>query len=836
VTDATGRFRRLSRQARARLRRHPISAGILGLLLLGLLSLAWPLPPTADAPGGVVSLKITDRSGQVLREIRPDGRGRPVPLADVDTSVLAALVATEDRRFYRHPGVDPLAVLRALRSNLREGRVVSGASTLTMQVARRLRNSHDRGWWDKIVEAHLAVRVDLRWTKERILSAWLNRVPYGNHTHGIEAAARLYFGKRAIDLTRAESAFLVGLPQSPSRYDPFRHLDRARQRQRTVLNAMARAGDLSREEADRLASLPLDLNRPRQVFRAPHFTEWLRVQRSLDDPDRRASGSGSATPVELRTTLDARLQHAVQQQVRSHMQRLDGDRVTNAAVVILENRTGAIRAYVGSADFWNDDIAGQNDGVRMRRQPGSTLKPFVYARALDTRMHTAASILPDIELNVPDAGGAFTPTNYDGTLHGPTPLRDALANSYNIPAVRVAQRLGAGDVLRTLRDAGLTSLDREPGHYGVGLTLGNGDVRPLHLARAYAGIARGGTLPGLRSVLWSRTTDGDTIRVPGDAARPMNLSPGALRIVTDILSDPYARAEAFGRHGPLDFPFPVAAKTGTSKDYRDNWTAGFTPDYTVVVWVGNFDGSPMRRISGVTGAGPLFHAVVSHLGPGGAFPDPSTAGLQSVEICPASGRRPGTFCPTKRAEWFLPGTAPAEGDTCDVHRRIAIDERSGLLATQATPAEVLRKRVYTVYPPRYHPWMREHGIPLPPDISHEAARSGSPDTPWHTTDRLDIQYPVSGTNFHLDPVLRDTFQRVHLRGTVPGTWHDVHWIVDGERIPGDYRDARWRLEPGRHTIHLRAIGPGGTRYRSRQAAVTVHDTPRTAGWAQNEAP
>ncbi|NBC85970.1 MAG: hypothetical protein GVY25_07235, partial [Bacteroidetes bacterium] len=276
--------------------------------------------------------------------------------------------------------------------------------------------------------------------------------------------------------------------------------------------------------------------------------------------------------------------------------------------------------------------------------------------ALDTRLHTAASILPDIELNVPEAGGAFTPTNYDGTLHGPTPLRDALANSYNIPAVRVAQKLGAGDVLRTLRDVGLTSLDREPGHYGVGLTLGNGDVRPLHLARAYAGIARGGTLPGLRSVLWSRTTDGDTIRVPGDAAQPMNLSPGALRIVTDILSDPYARAEAFGRHGPLNFPFPVAAKTGTSKDYRDNWTAGFTPEHTVVVWVGNFDGSPMRRISGVTGAGPLFHAIVSHLGPGGTFPDPPTAGLSSpARLRPRATRAMCTGAsPSTSGPAFLP--------------------------------------------------------------------------------------------------------------------------------------------------------------------------------------
>jgi penicillin-binding protein 1C len=771
---------------------------------------------------------VTDRYGTLLREIRPDGRGRPIPLAAVDSSVLAALIATEDERFYRHPGVDPIAVARAAWSNLSQGRVVSGASTLTMQVARLLREKQSRSAWDKLMEMHLAVRIDLLWSKNRILETWLNRVSYGNQTHGIEAAAQLYFGKSALDLTLAESAFLVGLPQSPTRYDPFRHVERARARQQRVLKAMVEEGSLTDQEADRLAALPLDLNAPQHVFRAPHFTEWLRVTRGLDDPERAASFPGGSPPVELRTTLDARLQHTVAGLVRTHVRRLDIENVSNAAAVVLDNQTGAIRAYVGSADFWNENQAGQNDGVQMLRQPGSALKPLTYARALESRSHTAASVLPDIELNVPRAGGAFTPTNYDGTLHGPTPLREALANSYNIPAVRVAQELGAGEVLSTFRGAGLTALDRAPEHYGVGLTLGNGEVRLLHLARAYAGIARGGIRPGVHPIQWTRTARGDTLTAPPSPARSIHLSPGTLRIITDILADPHARAEAFGRHGPLEFPFPVAAKTGTSKDYRDNWTAGFTPEYTVVVWVGNFDGSPMRRVSGVTGAGPLFHDIVSHLGPGGTFSDPARHGLKRVSVCPASGQRPGAHCPAPRGEWFHPGTAPT--DTCSVHQRHRIDRRSGLLATDDTPDAVAENRIFTVYPERYHPWMREEGLPLPPSITHADARSASTDTAWTVTERLQVQYPLPGMDFHVDPVLRDSFQQVHLRATAPPTWHDVHWHVNGRRIDEPYEEARWRLAPGRHTLRLRAIGPDGTRYRSRSATVTVHDLPATAGW------
>jgi len=815
-------------------RRRPRVSGLAASFLLGLLSLLWPLPEAAEHPADVVSVQVTDRHGTLLREIRPDGRGRPVSLSAIDPSVRAAVIATEDRRFDRHPGVDPIAIMRAAWSNWTNQRIVSGASTITMQVARLLRGRSSRGWSDKLAETHLALRLELRWSKDRILAMWLNRVSYGNRAHGIEAAARLYFGKSALDLTRTEAAYLVGLPQSPTRYDPFRHPERARDRHQHVLDAMLRAGDLSPADRQRLGRLPLDLRSPEQVFRAPHFTERIRLQHSLDAIATNGSNAKNGSPglVEVRTTIDAQLQRTVQGLVRGHVKLLARDGVSNAAAIVIENTTGAVRAYVGSADFWDATAGGQNDGVRMLRQPGSALKPFTYARALDTRRHTAASVLPDIEAHIPETGGAFVPTNYDDAYHGPVPFRDALANSYNVPAVRLAQELGAADLLETLRGAGFSTLNRPPDHYGAGLTLGNGEVRLLDLARAYAGIARGGMRPPFRSVAWSRTVGGDTLVAAPSPPEPMPLSPAALHLITDILADPEAREDAFGRGGPLDLPFPAAAKTGTSKDYRDNWTVGFTPAHTVAVWVGNFDGSPMRRVSGITGAGPLYRSIMMHLGPGGTFPSPEVAGLEAADVCPASGHRPGTHCPASRREWFMPDTAPH--DTCRVHRVVPIDTRSGLLSDGATPSRHVEQRRYTVHPEIYHPWMRDHGLPLPPRMTHADATAPTAGAAWQATDRLQVHVPTATAQFYIDPVLRDAFQQLHLRGTAPDHWHDVHWTVDRERLPGDFREARWPLSTGAHRISLRAVGPDGTRYESRASTIRVHDVPETAGRASAE--
>jgi penicillin-binding protein 1C len=769
-----------------------------GLLLA--LSLAWPLPEAARPGAGVTHVRVTDRGGGLLREVHPDGRARPVTLDVIHPAVLHALLATEDRRFWRHPGVDPLALARAASQNVREGRVVSGGSTLTMQAARALRGASGRGLADKVVEAHLALRLEARLSKGEILALWLNRAPFGNRAYGIEAAAETYFGKAARDLTPAEAAFLVGLPQSPARLDPFRYPERARDRQRRVLAAMHRAGAISGEEQAAWEALPLALVEPRGTFRAPHLTE-------------RVLAEAPAGAVELRTTLDPRLQAEAEALVRAHVRALRPNRVTAGAVLVLDNATGEVLAYVGSPDFWDETAAGQVDGVQALRQPGSALKPLTYGLALQTGRITPASVLPDLDLQVLEAGGAFSPENYDRVFHGPVSARVALASSLNVPAVRLAQMLGPDALLAAYRQAGLASLRQQASHYGVGLTLGNGEVRMWELARTYAGLARGGTLPPLRTVRWVRTASGDTLRAAARPPEPMGLSPAVAYLLTDILSDPEARALGFGRGGPLELPFPAAVKTGTSKDYRDNWAVGVTPRHTVAVWVGNFDGSPMRWVSGTRGSGPLLNALLRALGPGGAFPRPE--GLAEASVCAASGARPGAHCPALRRETFLVGHAPS--DTCTVHRRVPIDTRTGLLAEASAPAAAVEHRAYAVYPPEYHAWMRTRGLPLPPSASaRDALAEGV-----QTSDRLRVEYPGSGTTFQLDPVLRAGYQRARLRGAADEGLLDVAWYVNGERL-GRPRPGGLASRARPHTLELRALSPEGLRLRSRPALVTVN--------------
>ena len=769
--------------------------------VLGLLTLAWPLPtPPPDAPH---TLRITDRQGVPLRTLYPNGRHRPVSLVDVDTVAVQALLATEDQRFYTHVGIDMLSVLGSAWANLRAGRVVRGASTITMQVAKAMRGQPERSWWNKIAEAHLALRLELRWSKDRILQTWLNRVSFGNRAHGIEAAAQLYFGTSARDLTPHQSTYLVGLPQRPSFYNPYRVPERAAQRQRHVLGALVEQGTITAADSAEWAQVPLQVRQPSQTRRAPHFTTMLLQETERADRSAR----------EWRTTLDAALQARIEARVRTRLHQLRDQHVTNAAVLVLDNEHGAIRAYVGSRNFWNDAIAGQNDGVRMLRQPGSTLKPFLYGHTLDRGTYTPASILPDIPLHVPGAGGAFTPSNYDDRFHGPVPLREALAASYNVPAVRVAREIGPPALLATLRQAGFDTLTRTGAHYGVGLALGNGEVRLLDLAEAYAGLARAGTRPTAHARTWTRTATGDTLHHAPPDPSPLGLASATTAQLTDVLSDAEARVPGFGAETPLELPFPVAVKTGTSKDYRDNWTVGYTPRHTVAVWVGNFDGSPMQNVSGVSGAGPLFHDVMRMLGSGGAFaghPD-----LVEAPICPVSGSTPGAHCPITRTERFQPGTAPR--DTCTVHQRVRIDRRTDTRASSLTPAQYVAERRYTVHPPQYHDWMREQSMSFPPP-----AREGAP---VPDTARPEITYPTPGTRFIIDPVLRAAHQRVHLRGHTPAGWTDPVWTVNGERVEG-----AWTLSPGRHTVVLSARPVDGTRRQSAPVTVTVYQggSPRSA--------
>ena len=704
----------------------------------------WPLPQGLLDRDAVVSLRITDREGGLLRELRSrdDGRSVPMPGA-VPQHVRAAYLAAEDRRFDVHPGVDPLAIARALASNVRAGRVVSGASTIPQQLARRL-VPRERTLLGKAGEALWALRLVAHLPRERVLREYLDRVPLGNSTFGVEAAAQLYFGRPAARLSLGQAALLAGMTRSPARLDPFRHPEAARARMEQVLAQMERLGFVSAEEARVARATPLDLVAPAHAFEAPHLVSWLaRALPSL--------GLDRAARVE--TTIDPALQADVQALLREEVAALAPHRVGQAAAVVIDNATGDVLAYVGSVDFLDEAALGQNDGVRSLRQPGSALKPFAYGLALADGA-TAATVLSDVETHLATPSGDYAPRNYDRRVHGPVRLRAALANSYNVPAVRLAERVDPGRLLQLLRRAGFSSLDRDAAHYGVGLVLGNGDVTLRELAAAYRGLARGGVAAPVSEIRRAWDAEGRPLPLArGEGVR--FLPEPAVALLTDILSDEAARAPAFGIDNALRLPFPVAAKTGTSRAYVDNWTAGYTAERTVAVWVGNFDGTSMRGVSGITGAGPLFRRVMIRAMRGIApAPLVDRARFADRTICPLSGKLAGPACPGGFHEVFLPGTEPHDG--CDMHRMVPVNARG---EPAACGEAFVRTAPMLDVGPGFYAWARGEGLAAAPVPACDPAAGRG---------EARLLSPGDGDEFLLESGLPEGTQTIPVRALLPG--------------------------------------------------------------------
>ena len=610
-------------------------AAILGAVVLWIAVVAVDFPSDLLAPATIESRRVYDRHGRLLREARgaADGRGTWRRLEEVSPWIPRAFVAIEDHRFESHGGVDFTGVARAARDNLRAGRVVAGGSTLTQQVVKQL-IPQPRTLWGKLREAVWAWRLESATDKRGVLEQYVNRVPFGHGTIGVEAAARLYLGKPASALTLAEAALLAGIPRAPSRDNPYASAERARARQRVVLRRLHALGAIDAAKRAEAEAEPWRVVPPEHAFAAPHFTAWV---------------VGQAEPGDLHTTLDLPLQHEVERLVAQTVRELADRGVGQGAAVVLDNANGDVLAWVGSADF-TDPNAGQVDMVVGLRQPGSTLKPFAYGLGLERGL-TAATPLPDVPVWFPTALGDYRPRNYDRRFHGWVSLRQALANSYNVPAVWMAHRVGVAPLLVRLRAVGFESLVRPAAHYGLGLALGNGEVRLLELANAYRTLANDGLASRVR---W---------RIGAESEDPRRVMPAAVaRLLTDILADPVARVPAFGRDSALVLPFPVAAKTGTSTAFTDNWTVGYTTALTVAVWVGNFDGRPMEGVSGVSGAGALWHHVMRAAmreRVAGAF---DRTGLERVRLCRDTGAPWTDDCAHATDELFVPGTAPTAAD------------------------------------------------------------------------------------------------------------------------------------------------------------------------------
>jgi penicillin-binding protein 1C len=751
-----------------------------------------PLPEGLLDESSSPSTLVFDRHGVSLHEALSSEQTRAMRLAadGLPPMLVTATVAAEDRRFFRHVGVDPLSIVRALKTNLAEGALVEGGSTISQQAAKlllnRLEPGRSRGIAAKMREAVIALRLEHRFTKRELLALYLNVAPYGNQYVGAERASRGHFGVSASQLTPAQAAFLAGLPQRPSGFNPYRNRDAAIRRQRSVLRRMGADGALTAVQVRNASAEHVTFVIRESPFLAPHF-----VQMVLDK-------AATPRPARIVTTLDAALQKDVVGIIASHREALQRHGGRHVAVVVLDNATGEWLAWEGSGDYF-DSGGGTLNGPVMPRQPGSALKPFTYAVAFENGF-SPATVLADLPSSFPTAepGVAYSPRNYDGRYRGPLLARHALAGSENVPAVVLASHVGVPALLRFLNRAGITTLDKTASHYGLGITLGNAEVRLDELVAGYAAFARGGE--------WIEPT-----------FTPRSITPRTERLtssrtafwITDILADAEARAFVFGRGGSLELPFAVAVKTGTSQAYHDNWTIGYSRHVTVGVWVGNFDRTPLRNSSGVTGAGPIFHAVMlaaerrmsgasSHFSHEDILPAPSTSVQR--EVCALSGQTANQWCPLRRREWVA---SESPSVPCSWHHHG-------------------EEELLTFWPAEYRQWARQQGLDdaAAPQRDGGAAAARVREVAAnseHAHAALTIVSPPPDSTYLIDPTLRRDFQTLPLRA-VSEAVGPIEWSVSGRPVAStDEGDAfEWPLVPGRHHIVAR-----DRRGRTAEAVVTV---------------
>jgi 1A family penicillin-binding protein len=554
------------------------------------------------------STKILDRNGRVLYEIYIDKKYDPVPLKRIPDEVINATLAIEDADFYSHPGFDIRGIARAARSTFLEDRV-EGGSTITQQLIKNVLLTPDRTYERKIKELVLAVMVERNYSKSEILEFYLNNIPYGGTAYGIESASQKYFGKSSWDLNLAEASMLAGLPSAPSVYSPLNgNMELAKERQKQVLDRMVSVGYVTPFEAEIAYSQELTLAPQVEYIRAPHFVNYVR-ESLYSKFGQRAVDFGGLT---VRTTLDLDLQEKVQKIVSDEVSE-NGTRLnfSNGAAIVLDSRTAQILAYVGSVDFFSGD-EGNFDVATAYRQPGSSIKPVTYALALE-QGYTPLSLIDDKPITYQFSGQKYTPKNYDGKYHGKVTLRQALANSYNIPAVKLVNAVGVDEMVQLGKNMGLDNWVVGDGSYGMSITLGGKETRLLDLTNLYATFSRLGLYREETPFLSIKDIYGYEVSGVVDSTQRQVLSQESSYIITSILSDNAARTPAFGPNSQLYIKDKtVAVKTGTTNDIRDNLTIGYTPTYAVGVWVGNNDNTIMNNnlASGLTGAAPIWNKIM----------------------------------------------------------------------------------------------------------------------------------------------------------------------------------------------------------------------------------
>jgi penicillin-binding protein 1C len=724
-----------------------------------------------------LSTTFRDRNGRLLRlTLSEDDKYRLwVPLDAISPKMVEATLLYEDRYFHRHFGVNPVSLSRAFwQTYITKDRTI-GASTITMQLARLRYGLHTRTVAGKLYQILKAVQLEWHYTKDDIIEAYLNLAPYGGNIEGIGAASEIYFEKQPGDLTLAEALLLSVIPQRPAARAPYKDA----LADNTEIRITVRRSFLDRwlkehPEDQAIASEVLTervVKRPGQLpFRAPHFVNMLV-----------AAGSQNGG---VSTTLDLGLQNLLRRRIRQYVERNKTVGIKNAAAMLLDYRFMDVMALAGSADFMSDEIQGQVDGTRAKRSPGSTLKPFIYALAMDQGLIHPMTMLRD----APTSFGAWQPGNYDEGFSGPISVREALIRSRNVPAIQVAAQLGDPDLYGFLHDVGIKEL-RPPDFYGLALVLGGAETSMHELVHMYAMLANGGILRPLRF----KTTD------PISGGRRM-LTPESSWLVLNILRDNPRPGSGYDRKWSLD-GVDVAWKTGTSYSFRDAWSIGIFGPYVLAVWIGNFNGESNPVFVGRKAAAPLFfeivdavkaHRILTTHALDRTFPQ-----ILKVAVCSVSGQIPGPYCKNRVKSWFIPGRSPIR--TCDIHRSIIIDSKTGLRACPSVDLKDSRMEVFEFWPSDLLDVFRIAGIPrrIPPPwhpgCSIQARRhQGIP--PQITSPRRGLIYNIRMTS--------QVNQEIPLTAITDADAGQVYWFMDNAYL-GASPSARpffWSPKSGEYTI------------------------------------
>ena len=732
-----------------------------------------------------VSMVVRDRNGEHLRAyLARDDRWRlPAQLQRVSPSMIQATLAAEDKRFYQHWGVDLQALARAVISNVKAGRVVSGASTLSMQVAGFTMESRDRSLARKLKQAFRALQLEARWSKSEILECYLTHASYGGNVCGVEAAALRYFNKTAAGLTVGEAALLAGVPQSPERFRPDRHLARSLKRRDYVLDRMVADGAATAEDVERIRGMRIAVGLHEVPLHAPHFCDAVKARY----PGRR----------ELRTTLDASMQMLAERRLKAVVDQHRGAGVHNGAVVVMDNETAEIRVMVGSADYWDRFHKGQVNGALGLRSPGSVLKPLIFALAFDSGKLGLDETLFDVPVTI----SGYSPVNYDRKFRGPVVASKSLAWSLNIPAIEVMRRVGVRQFIDFLKKHQIRLKVNPVGDQGLSLAIGTCSVRLLDMVRLYSSLARGGELKEARW-LW------DDMGASGPVAPGKRLvSKDAAYAILQVLSDPTLRVPEELDAGLLGLK-NVAWKTGTSNGFRDAWTLAVTQNYTIGVWMGNMDGKDSRDLVGSRIAAPLALQLARDLDKDSVpvWKDPRQFS-RFEQVCSESGLVATTRCPGTVTGRVMKGIG--EGRKCQVHQIVHVDTstRTSYCANCATSHKApldsvvcsfYRSDVVSWLRSEHHPWVQN----LPPKHNPECSVS-------RLSDRPTIVNPAAGTSIVLLTELPRDFQKITLSARLPDSSGKVYWFLNSNLVgvAPAYEDVVVLPEPGRY--HVRCVDEQG---------------------------